>query len=110
MIGIQPIIGRAVSFPVAVTATWLLNRRYTFRDRALTDGRSQYLLYVGGALGGAAINIVAFILTIRRWPWLASQPVLPLMVGSALGMVFNYTWANTLVFKGTATSPAGNSR
>jgi putative flippase GtrA len=107
LIGVQPILGRAVSFPVAVTATWLLNKHFTFRDRPVTDRRAQYLLYLGGQLGGAAINICAFILTIRRWPALASQPVVPLMVGSALGLLFNYAWANAMVFKGTARSLAG---
>jgi putative flippase GtrA len=108
LMGIQPIMGRGVSFPVAVTATWLLNKHYTFRDRPVTDSRTQYLLYLGGSLGGAAINLCAFILTIRRWPALSSQPIVPLIVGSALGLLFNYTWANTLVFKGTAPRLTGN--
>jgi putative flippase GtrA len=108
LIGVKPLLGRAVSFPVAVSATWLLNKRCTFRDRKITEGRSQYLLYVGGALGGAALNVLAFVLTIRHWPSLSSQPVLPLIVGSANGMLFNYAWVNTVVFKSSGTSPAGN--
>jgi putative flippase GtrA len=106
--GVQPIMGRAFSFPVAVTATWLLNKHYTFRDRPVAAGRTQYLLYVGGQIGGALINICAFVLTIRRWPALSTQPVVPLTVGSALGLIFNYAWANALVFKDASPAPASN--
>lgn len=106
--GVQPIMGRAFSFPVAVTATWLLNKHYTFRDRAVAAGRSQYLLYLGGQIGGALINICAFVLTIRHWPALSTQPIVPLMVGSALGLIFNYSWAHALVFRGPSPAPASN--
>ncbi len=97
--GIKPLLARCVSFPVAVTTTWLLNHYYTFSDRPQTASKSRYALYVTGQVVGALINVCAFMLTIRSWPTLSDRPVIPLMVGSALALVFNYTWANVVVFR-----------
>jgi putative flippase GtrA len=108
--GIQPLMARGVSFPVAVTATWLLNKRYTFRDRPHSGPHSRYFLYVSGQIAGALVNVCAFVLAIRHWPTLSARPVIPLMVGSALGLIFNYTWANMLVFKKTSLTQAANEQ
>ena len=97
--GIKPLLARCVSFPVAVTTTWLLNNYYTFGDRPQTAAKSRYALYVAGQVMGALINVGVFMLTIRNWPMLSDKPVIPLIVGSALALVFNYTWANVLVFR-----------
>jgi len=97
-LGVQPLIARCISFPVAVTATWLLNRRYTFRDRAQSGAHARYALYVGGQIAGALINVGVFVLTIRHWPETAARPLIPMMAGSAIALFFNYTWANLLVF------------
>lgn len=99
MLGVPALYARFVSFPAAVTATWLLNRRYTFRDRPQLDGRSQYFLYVGGQIAGALINVAVFILTIHYRPETAGRPIIPMMVGSAIALIFNYSWANALVFR-----------
>lgn len=97
-LGARPLIARCISFPIAVTATWLLNRRYTFRDRSQSGAHARYVLYVVGQVVGALINVGAFVLTIRHWPEVAARPLIPMMAGSALALIFNYTWANLLVF------------
>jgi putative flippase GtrA len=96
--GVQPLVARCVSFPIAVTATWLLNRRFTFRDRAQSGAHARYALYVGGQIIGALINVGVFVLTIRHWPQAAARPLIPMMAGSAIALLFNYSWANLLVF------------
>src|SRR5271167_1047390 len=72
---------------------------YTFSDRPQTAAKSRYALYVAGQVMGALINVGVFMLRIRNWPTLSDKPVISLMVGSALALVFNYTWANVLVFR-----------
>jgi putative flippase GtrA len=108
--GIQPLMARGISFPVAVTATWLLNKRYTFRDRPHSGPHSRYFLYVSGQVAGALINVCAFVLTIRHWPVLSARPVIPLIVGSALGLIFNYSWANVLVFRKPLLAQTANQQ
>ena len=108
--GLSPLLARCVSFPVAVTATWLLNKHFTFRDRPDSGARSRYLLYVGGQVAGGLINFCAFVLTMRQWPALATRPIIPLMVGSALALLFNFTWDNALVFKARPLPPPAVAR
>ncbi|HEY4881711.1 MAG TPA: GtrA family protein [Steroidobacteraceae bacterium] len=98
-LGMLPLIARCISFPVAVTVTWLLNRRYTFRDRSHSGSDARYFLYVGGQIVGAFINVGVFVLTIRHWPGLALGPLIPMIAGSALALIFNFAWANLLVFR-----------
>lgn len=106
LLGIPALLARCVSFPCAVTATWLLNRRFTFGDRPKVNSRSQYALYVGGQIAGALINVAAFIATLHYRPSLSTRPVIPLIVGSATALIFNYMWANIFVFR--AAAPQGS--
>ncbi len=48
--------GRFVSFPLAVTATWWLNRRYAFRGTGRADRRVEYAAYWAIQLAGAVVN------------------------------------------------------
>jgi putative flippase GtrA len=96
--GVRPLLGRLVSFPLAVTATWLLNRRFTFKDRAAVPGKSSYFLYVFGQVLGGLLNVATFAAAVWAWPGLEKYPVIPLAFGSGVGLVFNFAWANALVF------------
>jgi putative flippase GtrA len=98
-LGIPPLLGRCVSFPVAVTATWLLNRRHTFRDRHQTRSRAGYPLYLSGQTIGSLLNFAVFGVLIRDWPAAAHRPVLALAFGAGLGLLFNYGWSNFIVFR-----------
>jgi putative flippase GtrA len=83
---------------------------YIFSDRPQTAAKSRYALYVAGQVMGALINVGVFMLTIWNWPTLSDKPVIPLMVGSALALVFNYRWANVLVFRIAPLTQAAGGR
>jgi len=96
-----PYPARVLSFVPAVTATWYCNRRWVFsgsRNRA-----REYGAYFGAQTIGAAINLGTYVLVILVFPEVARVPVVPLAVGSAVALAFNYAAASRWVFV-TATT------
>lgn len=87
---------RAVSFAAAVTVTWYLNRRWVFSPTA--SRAREYGSYFGVQTVGALINLGTYASVIEIFPSLAGAPVLPLAVGSALALLFNYSAAKRWVF------------
>lgn len=88
--------GRAVSFPFAVTATWLLNRRWTFRRTG--DTRTEYSRYFSVQAVGALINLATYAAIIEAVPRLGAVPVIPLAAGAALALAFNFLASRRFVF------------
>ena len=87
---------RAVSFAAAVTVTWYCNRHWVFPR---TDNATfEYGAYFGVQSVGAVINLGAYALIIALLPGLARAPVIPLAVGAALALLFNYWAASRWVF------------
>jgi putative flippase GtrA len=96
-----PLLGwygaRVVSFLAAATATWALNRRYTFR-RSQASVLREYLGYLVTMLGGAVVNYGAYVLVLH-WatgPW---APAAGVALGSCAGLVVNFLSARYLVFR-----------
>jgi len=90
---------RVLSFLVAATATWALNRRYTFTARhSGTSIVREYLGYLVTMLGGAVVNYGAYVGVLHafegRW-----VPALGVAAGSCAGLVVNFLAARHLVFK-----------
>jgi putative flippase GtrA len=86
---------RAVSFPTAVLVTWWLNHRFTFGSRG---GWAELARYLGTQGIGLLTNLAAYVGVIRLFPELDRQALVPLVVGSALGLVVNFVLAKRLVF------------
>ncbi|AMM24625.1 GtrA family protein [Variovorax sp. PAMC 28711] len=90
---------RVLSFVAAATATWALNRRYTFTTRhADTSLGREYLRYLVTMLGGAAVNYAVYVATLH-WvggPW---APALGVALGSCTGLVVNFLSARYFVFR-----------
>ena len=82
---------RALSFGMAVSVTWYLNRRFTFSSTGHA-GR-EYRGYFLAQLVGAIINLGTYATTIELIPRLARVPVIPLAVGAAFALAFNYSAA-----------------
>ena len=91
-----PIAARAISFPVAVLATWYLHRRITFPDRGPVLSSMWRYLLVSSA--GTTLNFVMYSALVVSVGWMAAQPLLPFAIASAIAMVFNYLGARHFAF------------
>lgn len=74
----HPLTARLGAFLIAATATWSLNRRFTFRS---SRGTSTWVPYVLFTSVGAAINVGVFL----GWVWLTGRGAVSILTGVALG-------------------------
>jgi putative flippase GtrA len=102
--GASPYFARLLSFAVAVTATWLLNRHWTFRDRKSPARGVEYMRYLTVQTSGALINLSVYSACLFFSEWMLSNPVAALAVGSGVAMVYNYLGAHHFAFRGPKES------
>ncbi|MCR6480922.1 GtrA family protein [Variovorax sp. ZS18.2.2] len=100
---LAPLLGwygaRVLSFLAAATATWALNRRYTFNARSANGSvLREYLGYLVTMLGGAVVNYGAYVLVLH-WVTGAWAPAAGVALGSCAGLVVNFLSARYLVFR-----------
>ena len=97
----SPVSARFVSFPIALSTTWLLNRHFTFTQREDRHIGKEWLLYALVNTTGALLNLGCFIFLVRTWDQLAAYPIVPLAMAAAIAMLFNFTGSRFLVFGNT---------
>ncbi|MEF0939993.1 GtrA family protein [Rhizobium sp. BR 362] len=91
-----PFVGRALSIPSALLATWFLNRNFTF-------GRSNRSLAVEGfrygsvGLTSALLNYALFSSLLVSAP--ALQPIIALILASAAATAFSFFGYSRFVFR-----------
>jgi putative flippase GtrA len=95
--GLGPHVGRVISFAVAMTCTWQLNRRFTFRSTA--PPLPEFARFVATNSLGALVNLGAYTAVIARFGTADPVPVLGVAAGSLCGMVVNYILSSWLVFR-----------
>jgi putative flippase GtrA/SAM-dependent methyltransferase len=98
---------RAVSFALAVTVTWYLNRRATFANRNAGTKRTQYARYFGVQVVGAAINLGIYAFCVESSALMRSFPVLALAAGAIPAMFFTYTASIFYAFRQPPASDTG---
>lgn len=98
--GTSPLIARAVSFPLALTLTWAMNRNWTFVTGRHRAPASQYHRYAAVQTAGFAINYGTFAGLVTAGGIWRAQPLLALFVGALLSMIFTYTLSRLHVFSG----------
>ncbi len=91
-------LARLISFPIAMTATWALNRFWTFESGQTTAPRRQYVSYVYVQIFGVIINQSIFVVLVTVGGLWLSYPVLSLTVGSATSAVFTFFLLQKYVF------------
>ena len=108
-LGLDPYRARALSITVAMTATWLGNRYFTFAGRRARGSFSaiaeEGLKFAGANLIGAAVNYGVYAALVA---WAApplSNPFLAQVIGVLAGLVFNFTLSRTLVFTSRNEAP-----
>jgi len=90
--------GRAVSYLVAATTTWALNRAWTFRGRGDGPVHQQWALFLLVNLVGFAMNYGTYAALIAFVPLVAAHPVLGVAAGAVAGMFGNFVLSRQLVF------------
>lgn len=102
---VQVHLARVVSFLIAMTTTWQINRRFTFREgRQSQTLLGEWLRYFASSLLGGATNYGAFAISIAVSPFIRSHLVIGVAIGSLVGMVTNYVLYSRFVFKPSASA------
>lgn len=89
-----PYAARLGAFLVAVSATFSLNKRYTFHGRT----KSRPLVYLLGQVFSLGVNMAVFSAVIWHAVWLPWQYYLGLALGSIAAMYFNYQLSHRYAF------------
>lgn len=103
--GLDPYSGRVVSYLVAATGAWALNRRYTFRlglGGGLLREWANYL--VANAVGGLA-NYATYAACLLLSDFMRAWPVLAVAAGSGAGLTFNFVANKYYVFRRALAAP-----
>jgi putative flippase GtrA len=97
--GANHYVGRAISYLLAATFTWALNRHYTFRIDGGNTGRlrewAKFLL--GNAFGGL-LNYTTYAALVASSIAVSAHPTLGVAVGSAAGLLVNFALSRRFVF------------
>ena len=91
--------GRIVSFLIAVTFTWAMNRRYTFRNAVYEPPIRQWFRFSAANGIGAAVNYATYAVLVTFVPAVAAMPVLGVAAGSIIGLGFNFIASKSWVFR-----------
>jgi putative flippase GtrA len=97
-VGVGIRLGRVISYLFAVTTTWALNRRYTFRRPSGYSLLGEWARFCTSQLAGAAVNLGIYYLLIRI-DFVANHPVIGVAAGSLSGLLINFTVAKVTVFR-----------
>ena len=103
--GLNAFEARMISFPVAVAATWLLNRAFTFRHPTVHGPLRQAATYVAVQCVGGCANIMVYSAVLILVPGLKHMLAIPLALGSIAGMFLNFFGSKHFAFK-RAETPA----
>lgn len=98
--GWGPLVARLVSFPLAVLATWWLNRQFTFAGRDRGGLLASLARYVMVSLLGTAVNFGVYTGLVMGSAAMAAQPLVPFAIASILAMAFNYLGSKHFAFSG----------
>jgi putative flippase GtrA len=89
---------RLVSFPVAVCATWGLNRLFTFTGADRRRPVSQLNRYFGIQILGSLANFLIYAAILSVIEPTPVHALFALAIGAVAGLVVNYTGSRKFVF------------
>jgi putative flippase GtrA len=91
--------GRVLSYLVAATTTWALNRRFTFVAADRASPFRQWLKFLGANAVGGLVNYAVYAVIVTFTAIGASWPILGVAAGSVAGLCFNYGINKFWVFR-----------
>jgi len=98
--GFGPVVGRLISqFGFGMTTTFLLNRSLTFRDKRGDGLLAQYIRFALANSVGNVLNFGTHSLLVDNVAFFARVPEMGIVVGTAIGLIFNFVGSKYFVFR-----------
>ena len=88
-----------VSYLVAGSYCWAVNRVWTFRGRGRGSARHQWARYLLINLSGLVFNRGTYAALVTFVPLCATQPVFAVAGGAVAGVMVNFTLSRQVVFR-----------
>ena len=88
-----------VSYVIAATGTWVLNRAWTFRGAGSGPAHRQWARFLAANAVGFVLNRGTYALLVTFVPLCAAQPVFATSAGAVAGMFVNFNLSRTMVFR-----------
>jgi putative flippase GtrA len=98
--------GRLLSFLVAASTTWLLNRVFTFGNPPVKSLLREWLHFLSVNSIGGLVNCGVYSALVATSARVAEHPVLGVAAGAVSGLAFNYLGSKHAVFRHRA-APLG---
>lgn len=94
-----PAAARLVAFCAAAAFTWILNRQFTFGDRASAQKVREFGRYALASLTAGAANLMTYGTVIHLFGAERPMPYLALVAGVGVGLAINFLLYSVLVFR-----------
>jgi putative flippase GtrA len=88
-----------VSYFIAATGNWVLNRVWTFRGHGSGPAHRQWAMFVTTNLVGFVLNRGTYAILVTFLAAAAAQPVIATSAGAVAGMLVNFTLSRRVVFR-----------
>jgi putative flippase GtrA len=95
---LEPVRSQLIAFPLAATAAWWLNRRYTFGASGLAPHR-EWLQYVLANSVGWLINNATYLVMVFNLSLAYTHPFIAVAAGSLSGLTANFFLSRRMVFQ-----------
>lgn len=92
--GLEPLLANGIAFLIAVSNSYWLNRRWTFRQQHEVRGFAAYSRYVLLNIGGLIIGTLAIVLLSRFM-----IPELAKVIASLLTLIWNFASSKYFIFR-----------
>jgi putative flippase GtrA len=92
--------GRVLSYLLAATSTWALNRRFTFHSRRSPSRLREWAKFFSANAAGGLINYSVYALLVSASQTVAAWPILGVAAGSVAGLAVNFQLSRRVVFTG----------
>lgn len=89
---------KVVSYIIAVTVTWVLNRTFTFQSHD-PKRMQQWLKYAVVYCATGGLHLIVFAYLINRYTIMHDQPIYALFITAAINALINFFVVQRVAFK-----------
>ncbi len=100
-VGANHFVGRLISYPLAATSTWALNRHYTFHMHRSARWLREWGKFLASNAFGGLLNYSMYAALVLLSATVFEHPVLGVAAGATVGLLVNFTLSRRFVFTRT---------